>query len=450
MKFGVRLYQRYVPSSTRELVQGGFWGVAAGVASRLLTMVITFATARVLGRDQFGVLAIVQSTTNLFSPFAAFGLNTATAHHVAASAGDARRIRQVTRATLSVATITGIASALVAALAADLIARHALGDGRLATYLRIASVGILFTAGTGVYAGVLIGRKSFRPAASVNAAVSVGLGGATLLGALTAGVTGAAWGMVLGAVAGYLIARTTTVRVMPRADPRTREPIDFSIIWRFSLPTFFASAMYAPVNWVIAAIVVNQPGGYGELGVLNAALQWRTAILYVPAVLTSTALPLLSLAVAKNEPTEFRSVLTHAMVLNGFVAAVLALPLVAFPAAAMSLFGASFQAGATPLRLLALSGVLAAILGVLGNAFASRDRMWLAFLLNAAWALAVIPATWFLRSHGAAGAALAQLLAYVFHAGLSALAFIAILRYTQLNPSASTPGVLPGQLEAQP
>jgi hypothetical protein len=39
-------------------------------------------------------------------------------------------------------------------------------------------------------------------------------------------------------------------------------------------------------------MVVNQPGGYAEMGVFSAARQWRTAIGFIPGVLAQFALPL--------------------------------------------------------------------------------------------------------------------------------------------------------------
>ena len=36
------------------------------------------------------------------------------------------------------------------------------------------------------------------------------------------------------------------------------------------------------------------PGGYGELGIFNAANQWRNLVLFVPASLAQVVLPILA------------------------------------------------------------------------------------------------------------------------------------------------------------
>ena len=49
--------------------------------------------------------------------------------------------------------------------------------------------------------------------------------------------------------------------------------------------------------WLANAVLAHQPGGYGELGLFNAANQWRLALLLLPSVLIRVALPLMASSV---------------------------------------------------------------------------------------------------------------------------------------------------------
>ena len=66
------------------------------------------------------------------------------------------------------------------------------------------------------------------------------------------------------------------------------------ILSEICLPAVLANTAAGPVMWFTNTMLVNQPSGYAEMGVLNAANQWRTAILFLPGLIGQVVLPLLS------------------------------------------------------------------------------------------------------------------------------------------------------------
>jgi len=67
------------------------------------------------------------------------------------------------------------------------------------------------------------------------------------------------------------------------------------------------------------------------------------------------------------------------------------------------------------LVILSCAAVLNATIGVIGQAIASKGRMWWGFSLNLIWALSLLVVAWHLRSYGAEGLAIATLSAYILH-----------------------------------
>ena len=97
------------------------------------------------------------------------------------------------------------------------------------------------------------------------------------------------------------------------------------MLWKFSLPSVFTGVLVMPVNWVCAAILVNQPGGYGELGIFSVANQWRGFVMLVPNTLISMSLPILANMIGTNDLTGHRRVSSTTVLTNVAVTSLLAL-----------------------------------------------------------------------------------------------------------------------------
>ena len=99
-------------------------------------------------------------------------------------------------------------------------------------------------------------------------------------------VLGTWWGGLDGAVLALICSQTLNcflnfkavrVEAAKAAIPISLEQArsERAILWKFSLPAVLSGFLVGPVNWVCSTLIVNQPGGYGEMGLFNAASQWR-------------------------------------------------------------------------------------------------------------------------------------------------------------------------------
>lgn len=94
-----------------------------------------------------------------------------------------------------------------------------------------------------------------------------------------------------------------------------------------SISNMLSNVMVGPVIWVANVIIINTPGGYGQLGIFNAADQWRYALTFLPGVIGNVLLPLLSANInEKNEKLETINVFS-----SWFLVIIIGLPLIAFP-----------------------------------------------------------------------------------------------------------------------
>jgi O-antigen/teichoic acid export membrane protein len=403
----------------QQLARGVFWSFAGVAVSRGLALLGSILTARWLGQEGYGEYGLLQSTVMAFQVVAGFGLGlTATRHVAETRVVNPLRAGRIIAFSSVVAFGTGLLAAACLFLAAPWLAEHSLAAPWIVDNLRACAPLVLLSAVLGAQTGSLAGFEAFRVIALVNAAAGVVGLPLLLLGAWQGGVTGAIWGTAAGLALNVLFQHLALRREAARADV----PLGWSgwrreypVFMSFSLPTVLSSLLVAPIAWLCNAMLVNQPDGYVEMGLFNAANQWRALILFLPGVICTPLLPLLTSLRAAADLAKYRRVLLAGILATLATALACAAPVILLGQSIMRTYGPGFEQGSNVLSLLVLATVLNAVLNVIAQTIASDGRMWWGFVLNSMWAVALMGSFCFLRDRGAAGLALANLLAYSLH-----------------------------------
>jgi O-antigen/teichoic acid export membrane protein len=377
--------------------------------------------ARVLGPSGFGELAIINSTVGMFGVFAGFGLwATATKYVAEFRANDRARAGRIIAICSVAALVTGGLISLALLVCAPFLAAHTLAAPHLTVEIRIASLLLVLNALNGAQTGALSGFEAFKAIARANV-----LRGAVSLPAIAGGVIlwgvrGGVWALVLTAAVACVINH----RFLRDECHRAAVPIRYGsigserrLLWDFSLPAFLSGAMVAPAGWVATAMLVNQPGGYSEMGIFNAANQWRTSLVFLPGLVGQVALPILSSLQHTGETGSIRRVAIGSMVMNGLCTVPILMVVLASGSWIMSFYGEAFSHRAAVLQISVLSAALFAIQAPVGNLIAASGRMWAGFFMNAGWAASLLVSTHQLlaRGWGADALASAYLAAYLVH-----------------------------------
>lgn len=422
--YWLRQYAERIEASPlgHRLANGVFWSLAGAVISRGLTLVSSIIAARILGKEAFGELGIIQSTIGMFGIFAGFGLGmTATKYVAEFRNSDPEKTGRILTLSNVVSALSSGVMGLVLFFCASWLATHTLAAPHLSKLLRIGA-GLLFLSGlNGAQTGALAGFEAFKTIAKIN--LYSGFASFPLIvgGVCIGGIEGAVWGLV-GSIGvnwilnHFALKKEARLSGVPLSSNKWLR--ELPVIWHFSFPAVLGSILLAPVNWACGALLVNhQSDGYGEMGIFNAARQWQLAILFIPGILGQVVLPLLSNLSAKSEVLQYRKILKFNILLNGGIALIVVIPLVFFASHIMTVYGPGFERGPNVLRVLALSAVLVAVNNVIGQGIASKNKMWTGFVFNALWAMILLITTWmFIRlGFGAIGLAYSTFLAYVFH-----------------------------------
>ncbi|HET9014446.1 MAG TPA: oligosaccharide flippase family protein [Thermomicrobiaceae bacterium] len=401
-----------------RLAGGALWSALGSGLSRAMTLAAMVVVARVLGPGGFGRLGIVQSTAGLVGVYAGLGLGlTATKYLASYRRDDPERAGRLVALVERAALFGGAAGALTLVLTAPQLATRVAHAPSLAGPLASGAALVLFGALNGAQTGALAGLEAFRALARVNALSALGSLTLPLIGVWLRGLEGAVVGMAGALAAGCLLAGLTLRAELGRAGIRVAREgwwRERSVLWRFALPAVLGSSLVVPATWLGDLILIGRhPDGYAELGVFNAADQWRVALLFLPGVLAPVLVSVFSSLRLTGHPRRRRLVLAVTAA-TGAAAALPGLLVILAGSRIMGLYGPEYRGREPVLALLVLAAVVAALAGALGQVIVSSLSMWWNLGLNGLWAAGFVGCSVVLVPRlGALGLAAALLIAYL-------------------------------------
>lgn len=395
------------------------WFLAGGTFQRAITLLLNIWLARELQKEAFGELSVIHGTALMLQAFAEFGMGITTTKYVAElkTNGASRAGRIIALSTL-VAALVGSVVLTILWLGAPWLATHVLANPRLVRLIRIGSGMVLFGAITAAQTGSLAGLQAFRTLAKTYLFSGLASVPIVIIGTLRFGIEGtvaaltisSAVGWAIQEVAVYLEAKKAGIRIQYRGCMAESQ-----VLWIFSLPGVLATILIAPIHWACSALIANQLHGYEQLGIFNAANQWRLVILFIPSGLSSIVLPMLSHLHKEKQIRNYRIVLRYNLIVNFGLASLSAIIFTVFSKYIISTYGSGFESARSVLAILAVSAVVMAVLSVITQILASKGKMWWSFSLNLIWGATQILFTWLFRRYGAIGLALATLVGTGVH-----------------------------------
>ncbi len=399
---------------------GAFWSLIGGIISRVLGLAASVLVARMLDREVFGELGVIQSTIGLFGAFAGFGLGTTAAKYIAEfRLKDQARAGRIMALSGLAAWGTGGLMALLLLIMAPWLAEHTLAAPQLGPLLRIAAIMLCISSVNGAQAGALTGFEAFREIARVNLITGISSFPLMVGGVYLGGKEGAVWGMVLSMAVSCIVSNRAIRAESSRAGIKATLKgclSEWKILWSFSLPATLSGVLIGPVNWICNTMLVNRANGYAEMGLFNAANQWFGALMFLPGILGQALLPMLSERLGQNDHVRAGKILWTSIKINSVVV----FPLLVIGSLAspfiMGLYGKTFEQGWPTLVVVLLSAGLLAIQIPVGEIIAASGRMWIGCAMNAGWALVFIGTTSALIPWGALGLAGGRCVAYIAHA----------------------------------
>jgi O-antigen/teichoic acid export membrane protein len=413
----------------RRFLRGVFWVLIGSLIAQGLTLLASFPLARLLGTVQYGELGVIQSTLAVFAIFAGPTLGLTATRHVAQLRNtNPRGAGRIAALSLLVSLAMAVLLVVIVWIAAPRVAASALNSPSLAFELRLACLALFFTVINAAQTGVLAGLEAFNLIALTNLVRGLASFPLLLLGAYLGGLPGTIIALGLITLINAIVLQVVIHRGMRAADLSLHWRDSFQewrVLTDFSLPAMLGGMVVVPVTWFANLVIVHEPGGYVQMGIFNAANQWRTAILFLPTILSQPVLPVLSELYSTRQNRAYMNILRLDLLATSIISGGLALFASLGAVGIMRLYGKDFAGNELVLVLLSLSAVFTALAGVGGSVISSLGKMWAGFLLNLLWAglfcLLVLG-----LQRGADGLAMAYLGSYVVHL-LTVLVYVLVI-----------------------
>jgi O-antigen/teichoic acid export membrane protein len=360
-------------SSTRRLVASNTAVQVAGRGAMLAIGLVSIAVVtRYLGPDDYGRYTLALTYMQLFAVLADVGLFTIVVRDISR---DPSRTEELVGNTITLRLLLSVVVIAVAAAISLLLPYDP--DVRVAILLAgLLLLGMLNSA----FVTVLQSRLRMG-----RAVVGDVLGRAAALGAvaLVAALDLGFYAVMGTAAVGALVTAVTTMHLTrPLAKVRFRaDPKVWRTLLRAALPLGVALAVNE-LYFRADTIIISLYEPYEEVGLYTLAYRMLELTLVFGTVFLTTTFPLLSQAVANDEPRARRTIQLSTELFVVLGAPLVAGGLVVAPELVELAAGEDFEDAAEPLRLLLAAGALAWINGVFGYALIAKERQMSALWLN--------------------------------------------------------------------
>lgn len=410
------LYQHLRDSDiAKRMMSGAFWSFTGTALGKFFVFLTGILCARILGKEQFGELGMVRSTIGMFIIVGAGGIGVTATRFISLYRRDQQaHAASIYKLSTSFATLLGILTTLALLCSAGFLANDILESSELTFPLTIGCVVLFLSILNSSENGTLAGFEDFKSIAVNTLIGSIVESLGMIIGAYFYQIEGAIAGFGLGVLALYLANKLSAIKNLRKSGISSKGQTifkeDWKLIYQYSIPATLSALSVTPVFWLIRSMLVRA-NDYGELGIFEAADQWKVILLFVPGAICQIVLPIMS---SITDSRTFRRTLLGNFALIGGIATVLALASWILAPIIMPLYGKTFT-DLTPLVFLAISTIPTALAQILEMTLYSRDKTWTCFGFNIIWGVATVGLSYvFLRnSQGASGIALAILLAYL-------------------------------------
>lgn len=326
------------------------------------------AMARLLTEAAYGQVVLTLAIINVGGLIAKLGLDDGLTREFPHHEDSPEKASGVIRAGFVIGTTSGVVVAAVVFLTAPLLATRVFNDASYTRLFRLAAVAVPFVVVNSIAVSLARGSRDARPHAYVNQLLKpvtrlVFIAGFVLAGF---GAMGAVAGQIAAIGLAALVALYLAWRILPSYDSPTT-PMYRSVL-AFSVPLIAVQGM----GFVNSNVDVYMVGYYlqsASLGVYNIALQLGnllTAVLLTTGFLLPPILTRLHKQDKQTEMLRMFQILTKWMLVLGLPVFVV---LFFAPEFVIGLlFGETYTAGATALRVLLVGKLIAIVMGLNGSA----------------------------------------------------------------------------------
>jgi O-antigen/teichoic acid export membrane protein len=373
------LFERYKNS---RFGQNAFWSLVGAVIMRGLGLLTTILLVRILGVEVFGQFIALQASLGLFGTFAGLGMGMTITKHVAElKVSQPERAGRIVALCLLFSIGATLIISLTLLLGSSFFSENVFNSKELLTPFRIMILLLIANTLNGLLDSIYQGMERYKLLSGLLSFYSVLYIVASFFGAYFYGLLGAVTALAL---CSFIIAVIKVLMLFKIRFPFLINGLssELHVLRQYSLPTLATTLVSQPVNWLPSMVFASLPGGYVALGIFGAFNQIRSFILFLPDAIGRASIPLLAESYGNNNKRLFLKQLRRVMLINLWLASVIAILFVLCQPLILSLYALEYEQSTLLLLLIGCSGVLISVNNALGYGYLCTGRLWKDFRLR--------------------------------------------------------------------
>jgi O-antigen/teichoic acid export membrane protein len=370
-------------SLRQRFLRGVSWNLVGTSLAQGSVFAANVIIANRLGPQVFGEFSLLQNTALTLGAIAqvATGI-TATRYIAEYRASDPDRAGRIIGFCALFTLATGLLGGLLLFALAGWLSANTLNAPHLSDGLKIMAIYLVFSAMSGYQMGALAGLEGYRRIARLGV-----LHGVIHIALCTAGVwfyglSGALWGLVASLVVRwwlYHVAIRREAAILGIKPAYVMHRHERGVLLRFSVPAALAGLTTMPALWLANTFLALQPDGYTQLGLYSAAINLKTAVMFLPLTVNTVSTSLINNQLGVGQKARYRRVFLANAAITAGSALLGALAAVTLGGYLLQLFGTEFDKASGILLVLMVAVVPESLMISLYQIVQSREKMWWSF-----------------------------------------------------------------------
>lgn len=403
----------------KRLASGSFWSLVNSASTSVLGLMSGIVLARILGRDSFGELGVIQSSVLMFQNVAVCGIGITCSKHVSEYKLINKKLAgNIVSFSYVFSLMSGLSISLLFYFMSDIISTSILARPEISSVLKISSVLLFLRTIDSTQLGTLIGLESFKSQALFSLLFGIILFALSVFGAEYGGV----FGVVVALVFTLFVQVLVNFYLVKHNLKKFSIKITFEdcknqlhLIYKFNIPAMMSGLFQWGAVWGGNAILVNQVSGYSQAGLYNAAYLWFSVLIFLPSILNNAFFPILSERKGAVDVASFKGIFSIALCASILLTLPAAILVIVFKDFFIILYSNEFNELGSLVSILAIAAIFASPHNLISNTLISLDKMWLVFCSNMAWAFSYLFYSYIfcLNGYGSFSLAYGLLISYI-------------------------------------
>ncbi len=412
-------------SLKERIIKGVFWSLVGNAISKFLSFFALILVARIFGPEEYGVFEMIRNTLITFGVFTGMGIGlTATKYIATYYKKDHGKIAHLLGTIYFITTVTTAIFSVMLFIFAEEVAEMLLNDRQLTFLLKLGVILLITNTFVALQNAIFAGFEKFRTLTKINFVIGIINIPLLIFFAYQYALNGVIVGLILSGLLQVVYGYYNIHKILSEESINVHYKNikeDLKFLWKFSIPTFIATSMVAPIVLASKSILTHEENGYIAIGLFSAAYTIQSVLILFNMTLNNALIPILT-SEGKNKNVVFKAVNVYISWLIGLV---ISIPIILFPELTKIIFGENYFTTEYLLTLIILmfSFIIYMFKQSISRSFIIDSKMWYAVFDNIVWGITLIAITFMFSHMGSVGLSLAYLGAYI----VSLLALLPIL-----------------------